>query len=354
VTEPQDFSGNTASEPRVSGMPWGGLEKMSATILLGDSDPITRQGWEAILRDQGYSVTAVASEEALFAFCPRICPDLILINASLPDIRGAEICRRLKTDPQNALTPIILITNPSDDSDFSRDLDVCADDLWKSVPSRWEVLNRLYSLLHIKSLIDNQAVAGLATLARSIEARDPRMRGHCERVSILATELGESLGICARDLTALKIAASIHDIGKIMLPDSILLKPGWLTLEERKIMEQHPIEGERLCAPFRSLRDVLPIIRHHHERMDGSGYPDRLWRTLIPFGARVLQIVDTYDALTTDRAYRKGVTPQEALTILFREADRGWHDRCLVNRFASQVVARPVAYGFASTKLYAS
>jgi putative two-component system response regulator len=148
------------------------------------------------------------------------------------------------------------------------------------------------------------------------------------------------------ELEVLRMAALIHDIGKLMLPDSILLKPGWLTLEERKLMEQHPIEGERICSPLKSLRDVLPIIRHHHERIDGSGYPDRLRRSLIPLGARVLQVVDIFDALTPDRAYRKSVMVPRALTLLSDEVDHGRRDGHLVRQLTSLLIARPYSFAF--------
>ena len=317
---------------------------MTATILLGDADPLSRRGWEALLRDQGYSVIAHRSGEDLLDSCPRVRPDLILINASSPNICGPEICRRLKADQRNRLTPVILITNLSDTSDSSSTSEISADDLWRGAPSRWEVLNRLHSLLQIKSYIDEQTVSVITSLARSIEGRDPYTKGHCDRLSILAARFGKNLDMCTHDLESLNIAASVHDVGKVIIPDAILFKPGWLTLDEIKIMEQHPIEGERICSPLKSLRDVLPIIRHHHERMDGSGYPDGLRRSLIPFGARVLQIVDIYDALTTDRAYRKAVTVQSALTTLSMEADRGWLDAGLVRRFALLVVASHNSY----------
>ena len=317
---------------------------MPATILLADPDPLSRMDWEVLLRDQGYVVIALESGEDLLNFCPRLQPDLVLVNASSPNICGTEICRRLKADPRNRLTPVILIAKLADHSNSSVAPEIIAGDLWLGAPSRWEVLNRLHSLLQIKSYIDEQAVSVITSLARSIEGRDPYTKGHCDRLSILAARFGKNLDMCAHDLESLNIAASIHDVGKVIIPDAILFKPGWLTLDEIKIMEQHPIEGERICSPLKSLRDVLPIIRHHHERMDGSGYPDGLRRSLIPFGARVLQIVDIYDALTTDRAYRKAVTVPRALTILSEEADHGWLDEGLVRRFALLVVARHNSY----------
>src|ERR1700676_4946154 len=201
---------------------------MPATVVLADADPLNRRDWEVLLQDQGYLVITVESEDELLDSCPRVQPDLVLINASLPDIWEPDICSRLKRDPRNGSMFIILIAGLSDGSHFSPAPDTSADDYWAGAPSRWEVLNRIHSLLHMKSYIDEQAASVITSLALSIEGRNPYFRGHCERVLILAVRFGRSLEMCERDLEALRIAASIHDVGKIMLPDSILLKPGWL------------------------------------------------------------------------------------------------------------------------------
>jgi putative two-component system response regulator len=317
---------------------------MHSTILLADQDPSSREGWEVLLRDQGYSVFSVTSGEELLNSCPRIRPDLVLINASSPDFCAPDICLQLKTDPRNHLTPVILIAGLSNASDSAPAIVAGADDVWAGSPSRWELLNRLNSLLQIKAYIDEQACSVITTLAQSIEARDPNTKGRGERLVILAMRLGTSLEMSACELEALRVATLLRDIGKVTIPDSILLKPGCLTLEERAIMEQHPIEGERICLPLKMLRDVLPLIRHHHERIDGSGYPDGLRRSIIPFGARVLQIVDIFDALTTDRVYRKAVGVAKALTIMYEEAAEGRLEDKLVNQFASFMAVQPRSY----------
>jgi putative two-component system response regulator len=147
------------------------------------------------------------------------------------------------------------------------------------------------------------------------------------------------------DLAALRVGSLIHDIGKVAVPDGILLKPGPLTAGERIIMDQHPIVGESICAPLESLRNALPIIRHHHERMDGSGYPDGLCGDEIPLLARILQVADIYDALTSNRPYRKALSPEEALAELSKEADSGWIDGLLVEQFKQliQEVCEPLS-----------
>ena len=194
-------------------------------------------------------------------------------------------------------------------------------------------------MVRLKSYIDEQAEAVVVSLARTIEARDAYTRGHCERLATSAVRLALKLGLPQDQVEALRVAGIVHDVGKVAVPDSVLLKAGPLTPEETEIIRRHPEEGERICAPLKSLSRILPIIRHHHERMDGSGYPDGLRGDAIPFGARILQIVDVYDALTTDRPYREAYSPSQALATLYDEAERGWMDADLVRAFAPVVAA---------------
>jgi len=180
---------------------------------------------------------------------------------------------------------------------------------------------------------DEQAENVLMSLARSIEARDPYMEGHGSRISEYAVSLGENLCLERVEIRALRHAGVLHDIGKVAIPDEILLKPGPLTSAERRIVEQHPLIGEQICAPLNSFGAVLPIIRHHHERFDGTGYPDRLAGEAIPLTARILQVVDIFDALTTDRPYRQAMTKTNAFDVLRLEAGRGWLDSQLLGTF---------------------
>jgi putative two-component system response regulator len=171
------------------------------------------------------------------------------------------------------------------------------------------------------------------TLAASIEAKDPYTEGHCDRLSRYSVALGERLELSQEDLIALRRGGVVHDIGKVAVPERVLLKPGPLDAHERELMETHTVIGERICAPLKSFRQVLPIIRSHHERQDGTGYPDHLKRDQIPLTARVLQTVDIYDALTTDRPYRKALSSERAVAILRDEVRRGWWDGSLVDEF---------------------
>jgi putative two-component system response regulator len=306
---------------------------MPATILLVDADVSNRTDWEALLRNYGYKVFPVDSGRAALAECSDVRPDLILIEGPLPDISSSDFCRQVKSDPVTQITPIVMILPSADPSDRSRSLADGADDFWARPASRWEALNRVQSLLHLRTYIDRQAESVAFSLARSIDAKDPSTSGHSERVREYAGQLGASLGLSTDELAALRLASVVHDIGKIAVPDSILFKPGALTAAEMEVVRQHPIVGENICAPLKSFREALPIIRHHHERMDGSGYPDGLEGDRIPLVARITQIVDIYDALTTDRPYRKAMPPDMALSVLASEASRGWLDASIVRHF---------------------
>jgi putative two-component system response regulator len=307
---------------------------MTASILIVIANAENRENWKQLLVGQGYQTVTIATGERVPDLCAHLRPDLVLIDAGLPDVSGLEICRRLKDDPRNRLTPVILIEGLSGDPCVSTMRGAEADDVWGPRPTRWEALTRIQSLLQLKSYIDQQAEAVVLSLARTIEARDSYTRGHCERLATSAVQLGLKVGLSNEQIEALHVAGTVHDVGKVAVPDSVLLKAGPLSPQETTIMRRHPVEGERICSPLKSLRRVLPIIRHHHERMDGSGYPDGLRGDAIPLAARILQIVDIYDALTTDRPYREAFSTSQALATLYNEAERGWLDSELVRVFA--------------------
>ena len=308
---------------------------MAGKILIVDDEAAARRGLEQLLQRQGYEVHGCGDGAGALAECASFQPDLILLDVMMPGLDGFEVCRRLKSNPETRLIPVVLVTGLTERDDRIAGINAGADDFLNKPIDVSELNARLRSLLRLKSFTDEleNAEAVLFSLALSIEARDPYTHGHCERLAEFSARLGERLGLPAEEIQALRRAGIVHDVGKVVVPDSILLKPGPLSPRERALMSQHPTVGEHICAPLKTFRLVLPIIRHHHERWNGSGYPDGISGESIPFTARILQVVDVYDALTTERPYRRALPPDEAWKIIHKEASRGWWEGRLVDEF---------------------
>jgi putative two-component system response regulator len=302
-------------------------------ILLVDVASSDEPNWKTFLENESYEVFTAGDKDAALRQCRLLQPDLIMLHDTLQEIDGFELCRRLKEDPLNELVPIVLIKRTSDQADISLGRGAGAAEVWGTYTSLEEGLSRVQLLLRLNDYIDEQAKSVVLSLARSIEAKDSFIEGHSNRMVGYAIQLGESVGLRERELQELRTACLLHDVGKVAVPDRILRKPGPLDAEEMKIVRQHPAVGESICAPLKSLRGILPVIRHHHERMDGSGYPDGLRGEQIPVKARILQIADIYDALITDRPYREALSSEEALQVVNQEAARGWLDAYLVRKF---------------------
>jgi len=306
---------------------------MLGTILIADHDTANLAFLSEKLLSQGFNViTASDGPGALEQFASHD-PDVVLLDVWLPGLNGIEVCRRMKSDTKHRLTPVALMDGLSFESAADRCFAAGADEVFPKPISHPESVAKLQALLRSKSYMDGQAESVLMALGRTIESRDPYTEGHCERLADYATRLGIELGLPQDQIEALEVAGVLHDIGKVCLPDAILLKQGPLDAQELQIMRAHPVVGEKICAPLRCFRLILPIIRHHHERMDGSGYPDGLTGNHIPLTARILQTVDIYDALTTNRPYRNGLEPREAIAVLQEEAALGWRDPNLVATF---------------------
>ena len=266
--------------------------------------------------------------------------DLVLLDVVMPQLNGFQVYKEMKSKPETRLIPIVLVTGLTHEEDRIQGMVCGADDFLSKPISKQELLARVQSLLRVKKFTDelDNAETVLSSLALGIEAKDPYTEGHCDRLSKYSVRVGETLGLPAHLRIALRRGGLVHDIGKLAVPEHILLKPGPLNDEERKIMEHHTIAGERICAPLRSFRHVLPIIRHHHEKWDGSGYPDGLKGDQIPLTARILQVTDVYDALTTNRPYRQALSSDRALTIMWEEAKRGWWDTSILEVFEAIVL----------------
>ncbi len=310
-------------------------QSLTGTILVADDQAANRELLEELLTTQGFKVITVPDGAAALQQLTRTQVDLVLMDVMMPAMTGFEVCEKIKANPDTYLIPVILVTALSDRHDRLEGIKVGADDFLSRPVDRIELLARVRSLLKLKYRTDEleRAESVLFTLARSIEGKDPYTHGHCERLAEYSARLGEHLGLAEDQIVALRRAGIVHDVGKIAVPDAILLKPGRLTEDEWKLIYEHPVVGERICAPLKSFRLVIPIIRHHHEKFDGSGYPDKLRGDAIPITARVLQIVDVYDALTTERPYKHAFSITDALQTMKQEVAKGWWDPRIFDQF---------------------
>jgi cyclic di-GMP phosphodiesterase len=307
---------------------------MNPAILLVDVASASREELKSFLQSQNCHLDTAADSECAVRCCQQIQPDLVLLYDSLPHVSSFELCRQIKKDPLNSLTPVVLVTPSPDQWDIHRGRKAGAMDVWPTPTSLWDALGRIETLLRLKTYMDEQAKSSLFSLARSVDSKRNLRSGHSDLLMTYAEQLGKSFSFGEDDLQELRIACWLHDVGKFAVPESILLKPGPLDEVETEIMREHPIIGEKICAPLKSLRSILPVIRHHHEKMDGSGYPDGLRGDAIPLKARILQVADIYDALTTDRPYRGALPHDEAMETLFIESDKGWLDTSVVLKFS--------------------
>ena len=325
-------------------MPANGISQ--GTILVADDNEGIREPLVELLRMHGYSVIAVGDgEQAFMEICSQPV-DVALLDVMMPGRTGFSVCRAIKARPETCLVPVVLVTGLGSAEDRIQGIEAGADDFLNKPVKREELLARVRSLVRLKRITDEleNAETVLCSLARSIEAKDPYTEGHCDRLSRYTVSLGEKIGLSEEQRIALRRGGIVHDVGKVAVPDYVLLKPGPLDAAERKIMEEHPIVGERICAPLKSFRNVLPIIRSHHEKQDGTGCPDHLKAEEIPLTARILQTVDIYDSLTTDRPYRKALSQKKALEIMWKETRQGWWDAELVEALHGLLQESPAAF----------
>lgn len=312
------------------------------SILVVDDNAVNAALLKEILTGRGYSTIAVHNAAAAEAEIRREAPDLILLDVIMPSKTGYELCRELKEDSKTRLIPIVMITGLSAREDRLKGIEAGADDFLTKPIGSEEMFARVSSLLKLKEFTDELETADsvLCTLGLSVEARDPYTEGHCERLAANAAELGRFLGVDEESIVALQRGGYLHDLGKIAVPDEILKKGSDLTPAEWEIMKRHPAAGEAICRPLRSLRLVLPIIRHHHEHSDGSGYPDGLQKGEIPLLPRILQVVDIYDALRTARPYKPALAHEQAAMTMRAEARSGLWDEELVEEFFAMLDKR--------------
>ena len=309
-------------------------------ILIADDNNFYRRALQLTLEEWGYEVIQVSDGEAAWAvLCGDQAPKLAILDWMMPGLNGPEVCRRLRALIRHEPTYVILLTSMAGKVNAVAGLESGADDYVIKPFDRDELRARLRVGRRIVGLQTSETI--VYAFARAVDGKSPYTHGHSDRVTRYALALGERLGLSAADRDVLRRGASLHDIGKIAVPDAILNKPGKLTAEESDIVKQHPAQGADMVASLESCQDLIPIIRWHHERIDGRGYPDGLTGDRIPLLVRVTSVADVYDALRNDRPYRAGMPHDECLAILRKEAAGGGLHPELVESFCG-LGAEPV------------
>ena len=307
-------------------------------VLVVEDDPANRTLLERLLEREGYRTQSAADGEAALLAVGEHNPDLVLLDIGLPRLDGYEVTRRLRSHVRTLTVPVILLTGRTGLEDVVEGLDAGADDFLSKPFRQPELLARIRSALRLRQAIVRMdaAHAAVAALANAVEAKDPSTEHHCQRLANLAARLGTQAGLDTADLEAVAYGALLHDVGKIGVPESILTKQGPLNATEWEVMRSHPEIGARICEPLAAAGAFGPIVRHHHERWDGHGYPDGLKGEAIPLGARIVALVDAFDAMTHDRPYRRALPVDHALRELWSEAGTQF-DRALVPLFALEL-----------------
>src|SRR5688572_29821570 len=304
-------------------------------VLVVDDVAANVELLKTLLARDGYSVVTASDGEEALHMVASAHPDRVLMDVLMPKLSGYDVCERIKHNPATRLTPVVLITALHERECKIQGIDAGAEDFLAKPVDQHERRARVRSLVRLKRYTDDldSAESVIMSLALVIEARDAYTDGHCQRLAAYATALGTALHLSEEQIGALFRGGYLHDVGKVGIPDALLLKADRLTETEYGQNKAHPVIGDRLCGELRSLRQVRPIVRHHHERLDGTGYPDGLKGDAIPLLAQIMDIVDVFDAITTDRPYKPAATAARAYAGLTEEAARGWRRRDLVDAF---------------------
>ena len=330
---------HTGPEPRPLKPRLGDLVSRNARVLVADDEEAIAELLRRMLVKEGYVVEVVGDGLAALRAVNEFKPHVVLLDVNMPEMSGIDVCRRIKQDVAHRLTPVVIVTGMAQRERRIEGLEAGADEFLSKPVDPQELLTRVRSLVRMKRYTDDldSAASLVVSLALLIEARDGNTEGHCHRMANYATALGRVLGLGEDDLQALHRGGFLHDIGMLAVPDAVVRKTGPLNPEEFEVMTSHTIVGDSLVRNLRSLEPVRPIVRHHHERYDRSGYPDGLVGDEIPLLAQIIGVVDIYDAVTSRRPYQDPHSPQEAIEILRTQAQRGWRRRDLIDAFAALV-----------------
>lgn len=312
-----------------------------ARLLIVDDEPQVTTLLRRFVSHEAYDVSIAHDGNAAISWMNEHTPDIVVLDIRMPGVNGIDLCRRMKSDAATRLIPVILVTGLASPEEQLMAVDAGADDVIAKPVNSEEFRIRLRSLVRMKRYTDDLESAGtlMMTLAMMIESRDGSAEGHCHRIANLAVSLGRQLGLQGDVLQTLRRGGFLHDIGMLAIPDWVLHKPGGLEPDEYALVQSHTVIGESLIAGLRSMQSVRPIVRHHHERLDGSGYPDKLRGDAIPLTAQIIGLVDAYESMTFPKAYQPTLSPIQALDTLRLQAVRGWRHADLIDVFAD-VLAR--------------
>ena len=302
---------------------------LSGRILLVGPPDITPDAQAVFEDDSWHCLRAHSLGEAMWRLRNESAIDVVLIAPGRAIHSYIDLCRHMKFGPRNTFVSVVFILEPEFGNHRIDAYQAGADDCIQLPAPRNEIVLRLMNAIRAtrasSSLEDATTV--ITALANAIEGKDEYTCGHVERVATYSVEIGKRVGVDAKELSALRKGALVHDIGKVAVPDHVLNKPGKLTDEEMDIVRRHPIVGYEILQPLRTFQDVLPIVRWHHERPNGGGYPDGLTGDELPLLPRIVAVADCFDALNTDRPYRRALAFSECIDILSRGADDGDLDR---------------------------
>ncbi len=301
-------------------------ENEKSKVLIADDNPTNLKLLEVLLKPLDVDVITATNGKDALHLLNKTEVDLVILDIMMPEMGGLEVCYALKSNEATRMIPIILVTALDDIETKVRGIEAGADDFITRPVNKVELVARAKSLIRLKKLNNNLTSIEnvLFSLANTVEAKDVGTQGHIERVSNIAVALGRKMDLPSAKIEALRFGGMLHDIGKLGVPREILNKPDTLTDEEMQQMQRHAEAGYKICLPLKKvLGSALDVIRHHHEKLDGSGYPDGLTANDITTEARIMAVTDMFDALITDRPYREGLTKEQVITILRQEARDG-------------------------------
>lgn len=314
------------------------------TVLVVDDEEGVRTLLHRLLTAEGYQVAVACDGSTALDLVASTPPDIVLLDVNMPGrLDGFDVCRRLRSSATTRLIPVVMVTALQERAHRMKGIEVGADDFLTKPVDREELIARVRALTRMKEYTDDldSAASIIMTLASMIEARDGYGEGHCYRMANYATRLGRAVGLGDTDLQALYRGGFLHDIGMLAIPDHVLRKTGPLEMDEYELVRSHAVVGDGLCSNLRSLQPVRPIVRHHHERLDGSGYPDGLRGDQLPLLAQIVGVVDVYEAVTTEAPYQTARGVDQAIEVLQGDVARGWRRPDLVDAFVEIVRERP-------------